>query len=65
MNDHVRNLMSGTTGALVVTPVASFRWLRRNPDSGEHGPCDLVLQQAWIDNNGRVHWRDVPIVEGK
>ena len=55
--------MSGTTGAVVITPVAGFRWLRHNPDGGEHGRCDLVLQQAWIDNNGRVHWRDVPIVD--
>lgn len=24
----------------------------------------LVLQQAWIDNSGGVHWRDVPIADG-
>jgi hypothetical protein len=63
VSEHVRTLMSviGGSSGILLTPVARFRWQRSRPDPSEQ--FSVVLQQAWIDNNGEVHWRDVPTID--
>lgn len=60
---HIRELISARhgVGGVTISPAMAFRWQRRN--TSEPGIKENVLQQAWVDTQGGVHWRDVPIVD--
>ena len=65
---HIRELITqrGTAGE-TVSPSMAFRWNRRTAKTKDVGVFvdlqELVLQQAWVDTQGGVHWQDVPIVD--
>jgi hypothetical protein len=68
-HEHIREIITAKgDDAVTISPSPVLRWQRRSPDPGEAGMFldgkRLVLQQAWIDNSGGVHWRDVPIADG-
>lgn len=58
---HIRELITqrGEAGE-TMGPSMVFRWQRR-PDPA--GIKMTVLQQAWVDTQGGVHWRDIPVVD--
>jgi hypothetical protein len=65
---HIREIITqrGPAG-VTMGPSMVFRWERRPVPSGTAGVFVdnkmLVLQQAWVDTQGGVHWLDVPTIE--
>lgn len=65
---HIRELITkhGVAGA-TISPSMVFRWQRRPVLPGTAGVFVdnkiSVLQQAWVDTQGAVHWQDIPVVD--